>query len=87
MDQNCECQTSESQCGFSHADMLFFLAKKAKMELIKEKMKKHLEAADGTRYDKAAKLVVDALVAHRENRMESAEKWESFQKELDELWD
>ncbi len=86
MEQNCECQTNDAQCGYSQTDMLFYLAKKAKMELIKEKMKKQWEAQDGERFDKAAKLIVESLIAHRENRMESVEKWDAFQKQFDELW-
>jgi hypothetical protein len=41
---------------------LLYLAKKAKMELLKEKLKKKLEATHGKKLDKIADVLVEALL-------------------------
>ena len=43
--------------------MLMWLGKKAKFELLKEKIKKKLEAAEGKKLDEVADLVVEGMMA------------------------
>ncbi|MEK6967555.1 MAG: hypothetical protein AABX51_02910 [Nanoarchaeota archaeon] len=80
-----ECAT-ESEQNWAELDIMFFAAKKAKIELLKEKMKQHWQAKEGQKLDKAAELVVDALIAHKQNNLETSEKWQELKDKFDQLW-
>ena len=63
--------------------MMLCLAKEAKMELIREKVKKSLEAADGKRLDKIADLLVEAMLEHKKDRTSMANKWSELNEKFE----
>ena len=46
-------------------DKMMWVAKEAKMELMKEKMKKKLESVHGKKLDKIADFIVEAMHQHK----------------------
>jgi hypothetical protein len=96
---NCE-NNCEQQCGCRHeyyeedmAGMMMHLAKKAKFELLKEKMKKRIETVEGKKLDKLADLVVDTMLAKYKLKMELekkheelGEKWEEMEEKMEEIF-
>ena len=82
--QGCECGT-QSQCCTGEYDrmaMMMYLAKSAKMELIKEKVKKKLESAEGKKLDKIADLLIEAMAERRKSSIDSEKKMQSFREKL-----
>jgi len=63
--QNCNCSQGcgTQACGQEYDKFMWMLhlAKKAKKELIKEKIKKKLDAEHGKKFDEIASLLVEAL--------------------------
>mgnify|MGYP001584446662 FL=1 len=60
------CCSKESQCGaYDKFGMMMCLAKEAKMELLKEKMKKKFEALHGKKLDRIADFIVEAMHEHK----------------------
>jgi hypothetical protein len=94
------CEQSQCACEHNHeyyeedmAGMMMHLAKKAKIELIKEKMKKKLEAVEGKKLDKLADLVVETMLAKYKLKMELekkheelGEKWEQMEEKMYEIF-
>jgi len=75
------------------AGRMMHLAKEAKMELIKEKMKKRFEAVEGKKFDKLADLVVDTMLAKyklkselMQKHDELGEKWEEMEAKMHEIF-
>ncbi len=95
-----QCGYEQSTCGHHHgwsqedmAGKMMHLAKEAKMELIKEKMKKRLEAVEGKKLDKLADLVVDTMLAKyklkgelMKKHDELGEKWEDMESQMHEIF-
>ena len=78
--QNCNCG---SGCG-SHGQeydkfaMMMYLAKEAKMELLKDKIKKKLESEQGKKYDEIAAVLVEALMQKKKDKMEAEKHMEEM---------
>lgn len=64
------------------AEDLLCLAKQAKHELIKEKMKKVLEAKIGKKLDKVAEVAVDAALACIQHQMAAKEGCDDYKAKL-----
>ena len=74
-----ECCKSEHCCSGDDKFMeMFCLAKEAKMYLLKEKIKKKLEAIEGRKLDQAADLIVQALMDHHQDKMHKMKKEQEF---------
>lgn len=58
------------------------LAKCAKHDLLREKMKKQLEAQIGKKLDKIAEAAVNALVAEMQQRMAEKKACEQYEEKL-----
>mgnify|MGYP001619185067 CR=1 FL=1 len=87
-EQSCECGNGcgcgEEQC--SKLDMYFWLAKQAKMELLKEKMKKRLEASDGKRLDRVTELIVGALLEHNKAEADVSKRRQELNEQLEKIF-
>ena len=57
---------------------MMYLAKKAKKELIKEKVKKKLEAEHGKKYDEIASLLVETMTMMKKDEKDSEKKMEEM---------
>ncbi|MBK6895702.1 MAG: hypothetical protein IPH06_03835 [Alphaproteobacteria bacterium] len=64
------------------AEDLLCLAKCAKHELLKEKMKKELEAKMGKKLDAVAKVAVEAMLKCIEHKMEAMEACHDYKDKL-----
>lgn len=87
-EQSCGCGKSEC-CGeeqYDKADMFLYMAKGAKMELLKEKMKKRLEAAEGKKLDKVADLIVEALLERYKTDEDISKKRQELSEKLDTIF-
>ena len=71
---------------YDKVELMLFLAKKAKMELLKEKMKKKLDALEGKKLDAVADLIVNAMLGKHKMEREGMEKKEELLDKLDEIW-
>ena len=64
------------------AEDLLCLAKSAKHELLKEKMKKSLEAKIGKKLDKIADVAVDAVLACLQQKLAAKEGCDQYKENL-----
>ena len=64
------------------AEDLLCLAKQAKHELLKEKMKKEIEAQIGKKLDNVAKIVVEAGIACMEHEIAGKQACNSYKEKL-----
>ena len=78
----CECCREE----YDKLDMFLYMAKGAKMELLKEKMKERLEAASGKKLDKAADLIVEALLEQYKTEGDLSKKKQELGEKLDKIF-
>lgn len=78
---SCESDSQSSDC-CTLAEDLLCLAKQAKHELLKEKIKKELEAKMGKKLDAVAKVVAEATVACLEHKMAAKEACDDYQSKL-----
>jgi hypothetical protein len=78
---SCESKPSSSD-GCNIAEDILCLAKSAKHELLKEKMKKGFEAKMGKKLDKIAEVAVDAVLACLEHKMAAKQGCEEYQAKL-----
>lgn len=63
-----------------------YLVKKAKFELLKEKIKKKLEATDGKKLDEAAELLVQTMREKKKAIMQIKKKKYDMQDRLQEIF-
>jgi hypothetical protein len=75
-----ESQNQEKGC--TMAEDLLCLAKSAKHDLLKEKMKTHLEAKIGKKLDKVAEAAVDAVLAHLQHTVAQKQACEQYKENL-----
>ena len=68
------------------AEDILSLAKCAKHELLKEKMKKQLEAKIGKKLDKVAEVTVDALIACMQHKMNEGHACDQYKENLMAAW-
>ena len=73
-------QTSKDECNF--AEDLLCLAKSAKHELLKEKIKKGLEAKIGKKLDKVAEVAVEAVIGCLNQKIAQKEACEEYRGNL-----
>ena len=87
-EENCQCSGEGSCCGgnYDKTDMFMYLAHSAKMELIKDKMKKKLEATQGKKLDKIADLFVDAMMEKWKDKAELSRKKEELMAKLESIF-
>jgi len=89
----CGCGEADCSCGSgcggdsccpedSMPKMMLGLANQAWAELMKEKMRKHYEAARGKRMDAMAKVSVDACLAYWDGKLQQKGQFEEFAKKL-----
>ncbi|HEU5047363.1 MAG TPA: hypothetical protein VFT64_05900 [Rickettsiales bacterium] len=64
------------------AEDILCLAKSAKHELLKEKMKKSFEAKIGKKLDKVAEVAVDAVLACLQQKMAAKQACEQYREDL-----
>jgi len=82
------CNTGKGSCDSGQseectwAEDLLCLAKCAKHELLKEKMKKELEAKMGKKLDAVAKVAVDAVLKCMQHKMEAMEACHDYKDKL-----
>ena len=91
---NCDCgsQCSGGSCGsgcgeMDYLRMIVYLAKEAKAEMIKDKIKTRLEKTHGKKLDKIADIAVEALQAKCEMGNERQKKMEELNAKLDAVWE
>lgn len=82
--ENCGHAYGERSCAFE--EKIFYLAKAAKHELLKEKMKKALEERMGTKLDKVAEISVEAFLMHFRQEMEGKKAFWQFKESLFETF-
>ena len=82
---NCSCEGS-CEGKYDKMDMFMYLAHSAKMELIKEKMKKRLEATEGKKLDKVAELFVEAMLEKWKDKAEISKKWEELREKFEAIF-
>ena len=90
---NCGCGqeqcNSSSDCSsersYSKIDMMMWLVHKAKMELIKEKMKKKLEASKGKQLDQVADLFINAMMEKYKDEAESEKRRQELAQKFDDI--
>ncbi|MDN3512382.1 MAG: hypothetical protein NG784_13915 [Candidatus Jettenia sp.] len=77
-------------CGHSHdgdyASEMFALVHCAKKELLKEKMKAHLEARIGEKLDKVADLFVNAMMDKYKEMRKCEKKHDEYEQKLKEIF-
>lgn len=81
--------TSFHERCWEHGDkesMLMHLVMAAKMELIKEKVKKRIEAEEGKKLDEIAGVLVQAKMDYHKKKMEMMEKKEEARERLEEIF-
>ncbi len=74
------CGGGSSEGAYDHTAIMMYLAKSAKMELIKEKVKAKLEKTHGKKLDKVADILVEALEAHMKMKEQMMKKGELNEK-------
>lgn len=87
-EQSCGCE-SECRCcegEYSKLDMFLYMAKGAKMELLKEKIKKRLEASHGKKLDKVAELIVEALLEKYKSESDAYKRRQELNEQLDKIF-
>ncbi len=67
--------------------MMMCLVMEAKMELLKEKMKKKLEAVEGKKLDEIANLLVDAKMNFHKAKAEMMMKREEMREKLESVYE
>lgn len=81
-----ECGCGQQECSCYEMDrmaMMMCLVKEAKMELLKEKIKKKLEEADGKRLDSIAGLLVEAVTDCRKGKEDLHRKMEEMRSKFE----
>ena len=81
----CENQQDQSYHSNDRMGIMLCVAKSAKMELLKEKIKKRLESTEGKKLDKLADFLVESMLDYRKSKIdmikrhgEMREKFESI---------
>jgi hypothetical protein len=82
--ESCECTCCNHEG--SKAKEFMMLAKKAHMELLKDKMKAVMEAKVGKKMDRVAELVVETALVYMKDRMAEKQAHENFEEKLMEIF-
>jgi hypothetical protein len=87
-DNSCETENScghgrsQQEEGCTIAEDLLCLAKSAKHDLLKEKMRKLLEVKIGKKLDQVAEIAVDAVLAHMQHTVAQKQACEQYKEKL-----
>jgi hypothetical protein len=91
-ESGCGCEDNSCGCGSECGDscgsedqmpkMMMAISNQAWAELLKDKMKKHLEAVQGKKLDAMAKVSVDACIAYWDGKMQQKDGFEDFAEKL-----
>ncbi len=86
--EKCGCSEEGKCCekGYDKMDMMMWLVHSAKTELIKEKMKKKLEANLGKKLDMAADLFVEAMMQEWKGKVENAKRKEELREKFEAIF-
>ena len=84
--QSCGCNKSQYKEQCTMAEDVMDLAKWAKKELLKEKMKDILKAKMGKKLDKIAEVAVDAVIACMEHKHASKQACHQYEESLREAF-
>lgn len=76
----------ETEC-YSHTDMLLFLTKKAKIELLKEKIKAKIETQHGDEMEKIADTLLAGMAQYDKDMEKSDERREALEERLKALFE
>ena len=83
----CHCpQCGKEECCCSMTEKMMGLATCAKHDLLKEKMKKLLEAKIGKKLDEVAEVTIEAVIAKMEHKAAHEHAHEEFEDELIAAW-
>ena len=83
----CGCNSPEQSCGkCDKMEMFMEVAKTAKSELLREKIKKRLEVVMGKKLDKVAELLVEAMIDHYKSEMEQENKEQDFRQRFEAIF-
>ena len=77
---------SHDHCHESFADQLIHMADEAWMELLKEKMKKQIEAQTGKHMDELAKIVTEENEKRWKNKIVGKNNSEEFRRKIEEYY-
>lgn len=86
---NAQCECEQSQCCTGEYDkmaMMMYLAKSAKMELVKEKVKKKLEAVDGKKFDRIADFLVEAMAEYKKTEADSIKRKQELREKFEAIF-
>jgi hypothetical protein len=79
---------SKEDCHHMGKGMMYMhLVHEAKMELIKEKVKKKLEAAEGKKLDELAELIVQAKMGMMKTKMQMMKNREEMMEKFSSIWE
>ena len=81
-DECCETGKKESSDACTMAQEIYGLAKQAKFELLKEKMKAAFEAKIGKRMDAVAEIAAEAVIAYFEHQKAGKEACDDYHEKL-----
>ncbi len=81
--KNMQCET---EC-CSHTDMLLFLAKKAKYELLKEKIKAKIDTQHGEEMEKIAESLLAGMAQFDTDMEKSEERRDKLEERLSKIFD
>ncbi len=79
-----QCERSSDGCD-DRFMMAMMIVKRAKMELLKEKVKKKLEEVDGKRLDKVADLIVEVMLDQRKTHQDMEKRYDEMKDRFDAL--
>src|SRR5476649_1173918 len=82
-ENSCRCPNcGQEECCCTLAEDILCLVKCAKHELLKDKMKKLLEAKIGKKLDKVAEVAVDAVLACMQHKMTEKQACDQYKENL-----
>lgn len=81
-ENSCDRGENRREEGCTMAEDLLCLAKSAKHDLLKEKMKKIFEAKIGKKLDQVAEVAVDAVLAHWQQTAAQKQACEQYKEKL-----
>jgi hypothetical protein len=84
----CDCQSNDSCCSQqSMLGGLIYLAKEAKYELLKEKIKRKLESSMGKKLDQMADVAVEAFLESWKGKKEMKSRWQELEEKLEKIFE
>ena len=66
---------------------IMYLAKDAKYELLREKIKKKLESSMGKKLDQVADVAVEAFIEAKKGKLEMKSRWQELEEKLEKIFE